>query len=413
MENHYDVIVIGAGPAGSIASAKLLKAGKRVLVLEKMNFPRFVIGESLLPHIMDYLKELDLLTVLEEQQFQIKDGVCFYHNNSNCPFSFDTQYTENAWKYTWQVKRADFDHTLIKEVERRGATVVFQAQVDAVETSKTIQHVHYSLVDGTSHTATANFLIDASGYGRVLPRLKQLEIPVDTPPRGAIFVHIKDKNRTEEAGKNIFVHVFRNNTAWFWSIPFSDGTTSVGVVSNVDFIEDCAKNNGEEFIKLIEEFPGLEGRFKNVERVFEPKTVMNYAVSVSKLHDDGYVLAGNATEFLDPTFSSGVLFAVVSGYKAAETAIKQLNGEAVDWELEYSNPIKDGINVFRTYVHAWYDGRLATIFFAKERNELIMKQICSVLAGYVWDLSNPFVKKHNTVVTTLAKVIQMKDDTAE
>ena len=410
MENHYDVVIIGAGPSGSIAAAKLLKAGKKVLILEKTTFPRFVIGESLLPHIMDYLQELDLLKVIEEQNFQIKDGVCFHHNMSNCPFTFNTQYTKDAWTYTWQVKRADFDNALIKEVEKRGAEVIYNATVTSVDTSKKVQKIFFALDNEVAKTVTADFLIDASGYGRVLPRLKQLETPVDTPPRGAVFTHIRDKNRTEEAGKNIFVHVFRDNTAWFWSIPFSDSTTSVGIVSDSDYIEECAKNKGEGFLNLLAEFPGMEGRFSNPDSVFEPRTVMNYAVSVSKLHDDGYVLAGNATEFLDPTFSSGVLFAVVSGYKAAETAIRQLNGEIVDWDKDYAEPIKYGINVFRTYVHAWYDGRLATIFFAKERNEEIMKQICSVLAGYVWDESNPFVKKHKTIVTSLAKVINITQE---
>lgn len=411
MKNHYDVIVIGAGPSGSIAAAKLLKEGKSVLVLEKMVFPRFVIGESLLPHVMDYLDDLDLLPVLEAQNFQIKNGVCFHHEDSDCPFFFVNQFKKDSWDYTWQVKRADFDNVLIKEVEKRGADVIFEATVTAVETNTTKQTVYFEHPELGNKVVTSDFLLDASGYGRVLPRLKNLEIPVETPPRGAIFTHIKDVNRTENAGRNIFVHIFRNNTAWIWSIPFSDGTTSVGIVSDVDFIEECAEDNNKEFLRLLAEFPGLEGRFANPDIQFEPKTVMNYAVSVKQLYGEGYVLAGNATEFLDPTFSSGVMFAISSGYKAAALVAKQLNGEQVDWENDYSNHMKQGINVFRTYVHAWYDGRLSTIFFSKERNKEFMEQICSVLAGYVWDETNPFVKKHATIVTTLAQIIKMNEGT--
>lgn len=413
MKNHYDVIVIGAGPSGSVAAAKLLKEGKTVLVLEKMVFPRFVIGESLLPHVMDYLDDLDLLPVLEAQNFQVKNGVCFHHENKDCPFFFVDQFRKDGWTYTWQVKRADFDNALIKEVEKRGADVLFEATVTAVETTRTIQTVHFDHPEMGSTTVTADFLMDASGYGRVLPRLKELEIPVDTPPRGAIFTHIRDKNRTENAGRNIFVHIFRNNTAWIWSIPFSDGTTSVGIVSDVDFIQECAADNNKEFLRLLAEFPGLEGRFADPEIQFDPKTVMNYAVSVKQLYGEGYVLAGNATEFLDPTFSSGVMFAISSGYKAAALVAKQLNGEPVDWESDYSDHMKKGINVFRTYVHAWYDGRLSTIFFSKERNKEFMEQICSVLAGYVWDESNPFVRKHATIVTTLAHIIRMNEEEQE
>lgn len=413
MKNHYDVIVIGAGPSGSIAAAKLLKEGKSVLVLEKMVFPRFVIGESLLPHVMDYLDDLDLLPVIEAQGFQIKDGVCFHHEDKDCPFLFVDQFKKDGWTYTWQVKRADFDNALIQEVKKRGADVIFEATVTAVDTNKEKQTVYFEHPELGNKTITANFLIDASGYGRVLPRLKKLEIPVDTPPRGAIFTHIKDHNRSEDAGKNILVHIFRNNTAWIWSIPFSDGTTSVGIVADVDFINECAADNGKEFLRLMAEFPGLEGRFANPDIQFEPRTVMNYAVSVSKLYDDGYVLAGNATEFLDPTFSSGVMFAVASGYKSAALVAKQLNGEQVDWENDYSEHMKQGINVFRTYVHAWYDGRLSTIFFSKEKSREFMEQICSVLAGYVWDNTNPFVRKHKTIVSTLAHIIKMNEEDEE
>lgn len=409
MKNHYDVIIIGAGPSGSIAAAKLLKEGKSVLVLEKMIFPRFVIGESLLPHIMDYLDDLDLLPVLDAQKFQIKDGVCFHHEDKDCPFFFVDQFNKEAWTYTWQVKRADFDNTLIQEVKKRGADVIFGATVTAVETSKEKQTVHFEHPEMGNQHITADFLMDASGYGRVLPRLKNLEVPVSTPPRGAIFTHIKDVNRTDNAGRNIFVHIFRNNTAWFWSIPFSDGTTSVGIVSDVDFIEEIKADDNKGFMKLIAEFPGLEGRFANPEIQFEPRTVMNYAVSVNQLYGDGFVLAGNATEFLDPTFSSGVMFAVSSGYKSAALVARQLNGENVDWEKDYSEHMKQGINVFRSYVNAWYDGRLSTIFFSKVKNKEFMEQICSVLAGYVWDDSNPFVKKHATILTTLSHIIQMNE----
>jgi flavin-dependent dehydrogenase len=409
MKSHYDVIVIGAGPSGSVATAKLLKEGKSVLVLEKMIFPRFVIGESLLPHCMDYLDELDLLPCLEEQEFQIKNGVCFHRNEDTCPFFFVDQFKAEGWTYTWQVKRADFDNTLIQEVKKRGADVIFEATVTAVENSSSLQTVHFDHPEMGQQVVTADFLLDASGYGRVLPRLKDLEIPVQTPPRGAIFTHIKDVNRTDDAGRNIFVHIFRNNTAWIWSIPFSDGTCSVGIVSDVDFIKECEADNNKEFLKFLKEFPGLEGRFEHAELQFEPRVILNYAATVKQLYGEGYVMCGNATEFLDPTFSSGVMFAISSGYKAAEMTVKHLNGEQVDWENDYSNHMKKGINVFRSYVNAWYDGRLPTIFFSKERNQEFMKQICSVLAGYVWDDSNPFVKKHATILTTLAHVIRMNE----
>lgn len=409
MANDYDVVIIGAGPAGTIAAAKLLKEGKKILVLEKMTFPRFVIGESLLPQCMNYLNELELLPCIEELQFQVKTGVCFYHEQEICDFLFKDQYTD-GWHYTWQVKRADFDHALAKEVEKRGAEVIYQATVTNVSTSKDVQFVEFDHPEAGLRKVSCRFVLDASGYGRVLPRMFDLEVPVSTPPRGAIFTHIEDRNRTEKAGRNIFVHAFNNNTAWIWSIPFSDGTCSVGVVGDKAFIEECEKEDAALFKQLLAEFPGLKGRFEGVPMKFEPRVILNYAVSVKQLYGEGFALCGNSTEFLDPIFSSGVTLAIASGYQAADLTNRQLNGESVNWEQDYSERMKDGINVFRSYVHAWYEGTLGTIFFCKDPNEEVMHQICSVLAGYVWDTSNPFVRKHSTILGTLARVIEMREE---
>ncbi|MEY4521051.1 MAG: hypothetical protein RIT10_236 [Bacteroidota bacterium] len=406
MKTNYDVVVIGAGPAGSVAATKLLKEGHSVIMLEKMEFPRFVIGESLLPHCMDYLDELDLLQDVVDQNFQLKTGVCFYENKEKCDFLFEDQFTK-GWSYTYQVKRADFDYTLAKSAEKKGATLAFNAEVTNVITSTNSQKVTYKDGEGNDHEITCNYVIDASGYGRVIPRMFDLETPVKTPPRGAVFAHVKDSNRTDKAGRNIFVHAFNNNTAWMWSIPFSDGTTSVGIVGEKEFVENCYANEGEKFKELIYSFPGLEGRYSNADLVFDPKIIVNYAVSVKQLYGEGYILCGNSTEFLDPIFSSGVTLAISSGYKAATVVSKKIKGEAVDFELEYSEVLKKGINVFRTFVLGWYDGTLGTVFFTKKENEGFKKQICSVLAGYVWDDENPFVRKHDRALKNLAKVISM------
>ena len=237
MTQDFDVIVIGAGPAGSIAAAKLEKEGHSVMVIEKLVFPRFVIGESLLPHIMDHLEELGLLDCIVEQKFQLKTGVTFYHNEERCEFLFKDKFTD-GWDYTYQVKRADFDLALIKEVEKRGVTVEFNAEVTDVVATAEKQTVTYTNNAGETKVVSSKFLIDASGYGRVLPRLFNLDKPAPSVPRGAIFSHVKDENRTTQAAENIFVHAFNDNNAWIWAIPFSDKTASVGVVGEMDLIKE-------------------------------------------------------------------------------------------------------------------------------------------------------------------------------
>ncbi|MDX2361696.1 MAG: NAD(P)/FAD-dependent oxidoreductase [Crocinitomicaceae bacterium] len=406
MEHQYDVVIIGAGPSGAVAGARLTQDNLSVLVLEKMEFPRFVIGESLLPQSMDYLDKVNMLDCIKAQKFQVKTGVTFYHNEEVCEFLFKDRYSE-GWDYTYQVKREDFDLALIKEAEAQGVNVIFNAEVTDVKTSSDKQEIKYVDASGVEHEVSSRFVIDASGYGRVLPRMFNLEKPAVSIPRGSIFSHVEDVNRSESAGDNIFVHAFRNNSAWIWSIPFSDNTASVGVVGDVDFIKECGENNGEKFKTLVNTFPGLEDRFSHAKFKFDPKQILGYSISVEKMYGEGFVLCGNSTEFLDPVFSSGVTLAVASGYEAADLVCKQLKGEQVDWDTDYVQFMMDGIEVFRSYVDGWYNGNLHTIFFAPDGNPEFKKQICSVLAGYVWDKTNPFVKKHDTLLPTLAKVISI------
>jgi flavin-dependent dehydrogenase len=403
-----DVVVIGAGPAGTVAASYLKKQGYSVTILEKEKFPRFQIGESLLPCCMEHLDESGLLEAVKPLNFQKKTGAAFMRGEKRCEFYFSEQYTK-GWTWTWQVKRADFDNTLAEATRAKGVDVNFECEVLAVECGPEKQVIDYKDVDGNMHRIESRFIIDASGYGRVLPRLFDLSKPSAFSPRGAVFSHLEDKNRSEEASNNIFVHSFDDNKSWIWAIPFSDGSTSVGIVGDREKIIDLAANGGEKYKDFIRDFKDLNGRFKESQLIFEPRHILGYSVGVKKMSGEGFVLSGNSTEFLDPIFSSGVTFATASGLLSAKMTHRHLQGEIVDWTKDYEEVVQGGIDVFRSYVNGWYTGDFQTIVFAKTIDEDIKNQICSVLAGYVWDQSNPFVKKHDTILPTLAKVIQMKE----
>ena len=193
-------------------------------------------------------------------------------------------------------------------------------------------------------------------------------------------------------------------------IPFSNGNTSIGLVGKTAYIEDLIKHseNLEGALKTgIQRSPFYRNRFSEVDFLFEPKILKNYSTSVKKMFGDGYILTGNSTEFLDPIFSSGVCFATESGALAAELIYKELNGEAVNWAVEYEEYMKFGIDVFSTYVREWYTGNLQTLFFFRPENLDVKEKICSVLAGYVWNKENPFVKKHQSVIRNMAYLIEM------
>lgn len=401
-----DVLVIGAGPSGTVAASILKNQGKEVRVIEKQLFPRFVIGESLLPRCMENLAQAGLLEAVKAGGFQQKFGAKFIKNGNISDFNFSDQFTE-GWKWTWQVKRSEFDYLLAKETERKGVPVEYETEVTAVE----------FLTDGTSLTSVkqkdgsiqqmhARYIIDASGYGRVLPRLLSLDKPSDFPVRASIFSHLKDAKRPEGIDGNRITVVIYAQDVWIWIIPFSDGTTSVGVVGSPEDINRYAGSNSEQYSQWLNEIEELKSRFSVSDCIFDPQKIAGYSSSVTQLYGDGYVLTGNSTEFLDPVFSSGVTLATESGAKAAQLIVRELNGETVNWEAEYSDYIKQGVDVFRTFVSTWYDGSLQKILFSPNSNPEIKRQICSVLAGYVWDQSNPIVRKHGRAIKALATLIK-------
>lgn len=401
-----DVLIIGAGPSGTVAASILKNNGIDVRIVEKEVFPRFVIGESLLPHCMENLKEAGLLDAIEGMNFQKKYGAKFVRNNEVSDFNFSNQFTE-GWTYTWQVKRAEFDLALANETQKKGVVIDFNTTVKEVKIHEDgSSEITVTGPDGNNSVIEAKFIVDGSGYGRVLPRLLELEAPSDFPPRTAFFAHLNDRNRPTGVDGNRITIITYSNEVWLWVIPFSDSTTSVGVVGRSELIEKFTGSSAEQYISWLEDVPCLKGRFVKEDILFEPKKIAGYSASVKKLYGKGFVLTGNSTEFLDPVFSSGVTLATESAATAARLITKAFKGEEVNWEEDYSAYLKRGVDVFRTFVSTWYDGSLQKIIYTTESNMEMKRQICSVLAGYVWDQKNPFVKQHARAVKALANVLK-------
>jgi flavin-dependent dehydrogenase len=403
-----DVLVIGAGPSGTVAASIVNKAGYKVKIVEKLKFPRFVIGESLLPRCMEALEEAGFLDAVKAKGFQEKFGAKFVKNGVICDYSFADRFTE-GWTWTWQVPRAEFDKVLADTVEQMGVPVSYETTVTAIDFNGSDSTTTVEYNNGEKAQIQAKFIIDGSGYGRVIPRLFKMDKPSNLEPRKALFAHATDDNRlmTDEPNRiTIIVHEFG---VWIWVIPFSNGITSVGYVGNPEFFKQYTGTNEEQFRALITSQPYLSERFKDAQLIFEPKVLESWSTTTEKFYGDGFVLTGNVTEFLDPVFSSGVTLATVSSQKAAALVIKKLKGEEVDWEEDYTKPMMQGVNTFRSYVMRWYDGTLDTIFFANNQDPLIKSMICSVLAGYVWDLNNPYVKNHTKALTKLSSTIYLRD----
>jgi flavin-dependent dehydrogenase len=402
-----DVLVIGAGPSGTVAASIINKAGYKVKIVEKEQFPRFVIGESLLPRCMEALDEAGFIPALKEQGFQKKFGAKFINSEKRVmDFNFSDQYTK-GWTWTWQVKRADFDNTLAREVEKMGVSVEYKTTVTDIKFTGSDSVTTVTLPDGTNKQIKARFIVDGSGYGRVIPRMFNMERPSDLPSRKTLFTHIRDVRRMNYAEPNRILIVDHQPGVWIWCIPFSDGTTSCGVVSEPGFFTGFTGTAEEQLRAIITSNVNINERFAGCEFVFEPRTLQSWSSTCDKFYGDGFVLTGNVTEFLDPVFSSGVTLAVTSSQIAAHLVIRQLKGESVDWQSEYMDRMMTGVDAFRTYVMAWYDGSLQKIFFNDERPHDNVMKICSVLAGYVWDETNPFVKDSQNSVNRLIRMIDL------
>ena len=406
-----DVLVIGAGPSGCVSASYLHKNNIKIKVVEKAKFPRLVVGESLIPRVMDHFAEAELFECLDAMNFEKKLGARFIRGEEICVFDFSQKFGE-GWDWTWQVPRADFDNTMAQEIVRKGIDLEFESEVLEVsfegKNSKTIVKDK----DGNLKEIHAKFIIDSSGYGRVLPRLLDLDTPSKLDPHSSIFTHVKDINRPEgEEGTQISFDILETEV-WLWVIPFSNGNTSLGVVGPTDFINSLSQNkdNAEALRNAIQKSDYYIQRFKGTEFLFEPVKLENYSRAVKRMYGDGFALTGNSSEFLDPVFSSGVAFATESGMLAAKLYIKESQGVEVDWETEFTGYMKKGIAVFTTYVKEWYTGNLQTLFFHQPENPDVKEKICSVLAGYVWNEENPFVKKHDHVIANMAYLLNMQKE---
>lgn len=386
-----DVAIIGAGPSGAVAAALLRKAGRSVLVLEREHFPRFSIGESLLPQSMAYLEEAGMLQAVVEAGFQYKNGAHFVWRDQATSYDFRDKHSA-GWGTTYQVERAKFDELLINCAAQQGAEVRFGHTVVAMRTGDAPM---LEVVDESEarYEVHARFVLDASGFGRVLPRLLNLEAPTGLPTRAAIFSHVRDGLPLDAFDRNkicIATHPERRDV-WFWMIPLAGGRSSVGCVADAAFLDVPQAEREARLRALIRKEPTLNRLIGDAPFLMPVNQIGGYSANVERLHGPGYALLGNAGEFLDPVFSSGVTIALRSAHLAAKVLERALGGAAVDWQTEYDVPLRKGIDTFRAFVERWYTGELQDIIYYPRQTPLIRRMISSVLAGYAWDESNPYV----------------------
>lgn len=399
-----DVVVIGAGPSGAIASALLRQRGYSVVVLERQHFPRFTIGESLLPHCMEYIEEAGMLEAVQRQGFQFKDGAAFGWGERYAYYDFRDKFTAGPGT-TFQVDRGSFDKILADEASAQGVDIHYGCTIVSLNVDDDPVRVGYTDEQGQAGEIRCRFVFDASGFGRVAARLLDLEQPSSFPVRHAVSTHIDDHIDDPAFDRNkilITVHPTERDI-WYWLIPFSDGRCSTGVVATP---EKIALRAGPEpvdtYRRFLAEAPVFAKLLHRADFRYPSRQLGGYSASVKRLAGERFALLGNAGEFLDPIFSSGITIAMRSASIGVALLDRQLQGETVDWDAEYEQPLRAGVETFRVFVESWYNGLFQDVIFFPNQAASVRQMISAVLAGYAWDTDNPFVAQPQRRMQTLA-----------
>ena len=288
-----DVLIIGAGPAGAVAAALLAQRGYQVLVQERQHFPRFSIGESLLAYSTQLLQEAGMLDAVVAGGFQFKNGATFVCDDQFSEFNFADKFTAGC-SFTFQVVRSQFDHLLANEAARRGATVQHGVEITAVEVGGERPQVTTRSEAGEIVVHRPRFVLDASGFGRTLARLLELEKPSSFPVRAARFCHVKDgivSGAFDRQKIRIGINPDHRDV-WSWLIPFPNGTSSLGIVASRDHLARFTGTDEERFWALIGDEPRLRVLLEHAHTVRPIGEIVGYAANVSALHGPGLRAAG-------------------------------------------------------------------------------------------------------------------------
>jgi len=383
----YDAIVIGGGPGGSASSAYLARSGRKVLLLEKEIFPRFHIGESLLPYNRRIFKDLGLDDVLKAEMFPKKYGAQFYIANGSKSVKFvfaNGIFTKE--KEAFQVERAKFDHILLKNARAKGVDAREGWTVTRFREDSQQVQVDATDPEGKSHQFIAKFLIDASGRGNMTGNQEGIRVVHPKLKKLAVFGHFKNVqlDSGREGGDTVII---RLEDKWFWIIPISAEKTSVGcVMDQGEFAARKEKETPQEIFKSIwKSSPVLQRRMERAEIVGTMQVASDFSYQNKRYVGKRLLRVGDAAGFMDPIFSAGVFLAMYSGRLAADVINVLLDSgrNPAPRLRQYERRLRNSMQFYWEMVHNFYTTPFLEVFFEPREKYYLASAINAALAGEI------------------------------
>lgn len=388
----FDVIIAGGGPAGSVCAARLRQRGKRVLVLEKEHFPRFHLGESLLPQSLIILNTIGALEKARAR-FIEKHGALFTDDRTNgggrvARFVFANAFSA-TFIHAFQVPRDEFDKMLLDHAKELGADVREGITVTRMRRSENGVTVDTKDESGKIESFEGAFFIDATGRDAMLAHESRSTEKIDRLDKTSLFAHFKHTNRRtgiEEGDIDIVVF----DGGWFWVIPFKDGRTSVGAVVSSEWIKNARASGAttieEMYARAISESATVTRAIHGATQLWPARATADFSYRVKTISGDRWLAIGDSAGFIDPLFSTGAHIAMHAGVTCADALSDALDkgdlGETVfqPWIAQ----IRSGVETFIFAVQAFYSARLLDYLFEANPRAVLRRSITSLLAGDVF-----------------------------
>lgn len=375
-----DVIVIGGGPAGSTAATLLARRGFSVLLLERERFPRFQIGESLLPYNNELLERLGVKDQLSSGDFFPKYGAEFVTGDGRVgyTFRFDRNLPEQ-YHSAYQVKRSEFDHLLLRNAAASGVEVREETLVSAVDVTDSQR----ATVMAAGERLDARFVIDASGHSTVMGNRLGDKSNVESLKKVAVFAHYRNVERApdRDAGNTVIV-ILRDS--WFWLIPISREITSVGLVVDRDHMKRCGLSPEQLLEQTIAATAVVRKRMTGAQRVSEIYSRKDFSYAMKRVTGENFAMIGDAAGFLDPIFSTGVFMAMKSADIVASAVEEKLRHGRSGALRDYERSFQKALHRYFRFIENFYRREFLEVFMQPRPGSSLILPIVGVLAGNVF-----------------------------